>query len=401
MLAVNALLPLQFVTASLYLLHLGGNSAGIALAGALAASRGAGMLTFALIGGVFADRIDRRRLLILVQSVALTANGLTALLMLASPFDAPLSVVLLFSCSFFAAGALAVDSPTRQAMIPQLVGEAAMSSAIAFAIAAIQLAFPLSLPLAGILIDTVGFGWTYALSLVGHLAVLSALRALRYRGQATGRSRSVLHELREGVGYAWRQPTVWWIVMLVFAVTTLAQPGVAQLGPIWMRTVIGLTPTGFGFMAATWGLGTMIGAVTLAQVGHFRRKGALLTVAATAFCLLVLLFGYSRSIPLTAIANFGLGLSLAFVTVSAVSLTQRLVPNAMQGRVMSLFMLNQGLSQLAAGPIGLLGQFAGLPLVVPLLGWLGLGAVLPIVLTQSHIRRAGGLPAHPEASGLA
>src|SRR5216683_5759630 len=62
MLVVNALLPLQFVTASLYLLDRGGKSGGIALAGGLAASRGAGMLVFALIGGVFADRIDRRRL---------------------------------------------------------------------------------------------------------------------------------------------------------------------------------------------------------------------------------------------------------------------------------------------------------------------------------------------------
>src|SRR5438105_3567367 len=67
MLVVNALQPLQFITMSLYLLDRGGSHAGIALAGGLGAARGSGMLLFALIGGVFADRIDRRRLLLLVQ----------------------------------------------------------------------------------------------------------------------------------------------------------------------------------------------------------------------------------------------------------------------------------------------------------------------------------------------
>jgi predicted MFS family arabinose efflux permease len=397
MLVVNALLPLQFVTASLYLLHRGGAATGVALAGGLAASRGAGMLCCALVGGVYADRMDRRRLLLAVQTVALCANGLIALLMLYSPLSTPLTISALFACAFVAAGALAVDSPTRQAMIPQLVGEADMANAIALDVTAIQLAFPLSLPLAGVLIDTIGFGWTYAVSLVGHVAVLAALRALRYRGHAVRRSQSIVGDLRAGFGYAWRHRTVWWMITLVFAITTLAQPGVGQLGPIWMRTVLGLTPTQFGFMAATWGIGTVVGSVTLAQLGHVPYKGTMLTLAAAAFCGLVLVFGYSRSIPLTAAANFGLGLTLALTTVSAVALTQRLVPNTMQGRVMSLFMLNQGLSQFAAGPIGLLGQVASLPLVVPLMGWLSLVVVVPITLTQAHVRAAGRLTAHPEA----
>src|SRR6266567_4668624 len=86
MLLVNALQPLQFTTASLYLLDRGGKGSGIILAGVLAAVRGSGMLLFALYGGVFADRLDRRLLLLLVQILALTANTTIALLMLASPF---------------------------------------------------------------------------------------------------------------------------------------------------------------------------------------------------------------------------------------------------------------------------------------------------------------------------
>ncbi len=392
MLVVNALMPLQFITASLYLLNRGGKDAGILLAGVLAAVRGTGMLLFALFGGVFADRIDRRRLLILAQMLAFSANGCIALLMLTNPFARDLNVVLIFAAAFLASGALAVDSPTRQAMIPQLVGQEDMANAIALDIVAIQLAFPLSLPIAGVLIDHLGFGSAYAMSLLGHCTVIAALLSLHYRGVVAERASNVLADLQEGFRYAWVHRTVFWIILLIFSLTAIGMPGVAQLGPIWMTTVLKLTPTQFGFMASTWGIGAMIGSVTLAHFGHFERKGLLLVVSTVAFALFVLVFGYSRSVPVTAAANLGLGASLSFANVSAVSLTQRLVPNAIQGRVMSLFMMNQGISQLSAGPIGALGQAFTLPLIVPLLGWLSLGCALVVVVSQSHLRRAALLP---------
>jgi predicted MFS family arabinose efflux permease len=395
MLAVNALLPLQFITLSLYLLDRGGSSSGVLLVGVLAAVRGTGMLLCALFGGVIADRIDRRRLLLTAQSVALAANSVVALALLHSPGGPRVTNALIFAAAFVAAGALAVDTPTRQAMIPQLVGEDDLANAIALDVVAIQLAFPLSLPVAGTLIDTLGFGRAYALGLLGHVAVLTALILLQYRGRAIGGSRSMLRDLRVGVRYARDHQTIGWIILLVFSLSMIGMPGVAQLGPVWMRTVLGLTPTEFGFMASTWGLGAMLGSVILAQTGHFARKGTLLAVSAVLFAAFVLVFGYSRNVPLTALANFGLGMTLSFTNVSAVALTQRLVPNAIQGRVMSLFMMNQGLSQIGAGPIGALGQAVTLPLLVPLLGWLSLACVLAITLGRPQIRHAGYLEQEP------
>ncbi|MHB8576475.1 MAG: MFS transporter, partial [Dehalococcoidia bacterium] len=288
MLVVNALLPLQFITMSLYLLDRGGPQAGIALAGGLAAVRGCGMLLCAVVGGVFADRIDRRRLLMLAQGVALCANVCIAVLMLRSPFGLRADLALMFTCAFLASGALAVDSPTRQAMIPQLVGPDDMANAIALDIVAIQLAFPLSLPVAGVLIDALGFGKAYAVGCLGHIAVIAALLMLRYRGQAVGGGRVLLTDLREGFSYAWQNRTIWWTIVLIFTLSAIGLPGVAQLGPLWMRSVLGLTPTQFGFMAATWGIGAMIGSVTLAHFGHFERKGLVLVVSAVLFGAFVL-----------------------------------------------------------------------------------------------------------------
>ena len=237
-----------------------------------------------------------------------------------------------------------------------------------------------------------GFGPAFAISLLGHASVIVALALLHYRGAAVGRGTRVIADLREGFAYAWHHRTVLWIILLIFSLTAIGMPGVAQLGPIWMTSVLHLRPAQFGFMAMTWGIGAMLGSVALAQLGHFARKGTLLVVAAVLFAACVLVFGYSRSLPLTAAANFGLGASMSLCNVSGVSLVQRLVPNAIQGRVMSLFMMNQGLSQLSAGPVGALAQAFTLPLIVPLLGWLSLLCVLAIVLGRPALRHAALLP---------
>jgi predicted MFS family arabinose efflux permease len=135
----------------------------------------------------------------------------------------------------------------------------------------------------------------------------------------------------------------------------------------------------------------MVGSITMTNVGHFRRKGWLFLAAAAAFDLCVLGFGYSRLVPLSAVINLGLGAMLTVTSVSATSLTQRLVPNEVQGRVMSIFMLSNGLAQLLTFPIGGLAQFATFELTMPVIGWFSLTCVAAIALLQPAVRRAGRL----------
>jgi predicted MFS family arabinose efflux permease len=183
-----------------------------------------------------------------------------------------------------------------------------------------------------------------------------------------------------------------WIMLLTFAVSGLGMPVVANLGPVWTSRVLGLSPTGVGLLAMTWGVGATVASLAMTNVRHFPRKGWLLLGAAAGFSLCVIGFGYSRIIPLSAVINIGLGSLLTVSSVSATSLVQRLVPNAVQGRVMSLFMMSSGISQLLTLPIGGLAQWATFELVMPSVGWISLALVAWIALARPAVRNAGRLP---------
>jgi hypothetical protein len=195
--------------------------------------------------------------------------------------------------------------------------------------------------------------------------------------------------MREGLRYTRRSPTVLSLIVLLLAVMAVGFPGVGSLGPVWVTRVLDVSPARFGFFGALWGLGALVASVVMTNAGHFPRKGLLVAVAAIAFSCCVVVWGYSRSVPLSAVINFFLGGSLVVMQVSARSLVQRIVPNAIQGRVLSLFMLNMGLSQFMAGPVGALYQAFGIERVVPVLGWLSLTLALAIVLARPSVRRAG------------
>ena len=393
----SALTPMQFVTQVLFLAdRAGGNR--LVLAGLLGATRGAAMLAFSLFGGALADRFDRRRLLMVSQSRGLAVSAIVAVVMLTTPGGTNMTMVLFLVLVFAASGLGAVDGPTRMAMVPELVGREDLPNAIALDAVAMQLAFPMGLPLTGVLIDLIGYGWTYTVTLGAYASIIGALIPMHYRPGARVRrqGQSMIADIRFGISYARRYPALMWIMLAMFAVTGLALPVVADLGPVWTSTVLGLSPTGVGMLAMTWGIGAMVGSIAMTNVGHFRRKGWMFLLAAAGFDCFVIGFGYSRLVPLSAVLNLGLGSLLTVTAVSATSLTQRLIPNEVQGRVMSLFMMSGGISALLALPIGALAQWATFELTMPLNGWSSLAVVLLIGITQPAVRRAGRLAEAPE-----
>jgi len=392
----SALVPMQFVTQILFLAEFSADSTRLILAGLLAAARGAAMLTFGLFGGALADRFNRRRLLIVSQSGGLLVGACIAVVMLTAPGSDALTLALFIALVFVAAGIAAVDTPTRLAMVPELVGRDDLPNAIALDAVALQVAFPLGLPLTGVLIDGVGYGWTYVVTLGAYAAVIASAALMRYRPAARTPAReptSIRRDIRLGLRYSRARPAVLPIIALTFCVNGFGLPVVANLGPVWTSRVLGLSATGVGLLAMTWGLGSMVASLTMTNVGHFRSKGYLLVAAALGFAGCVVLFGYSRVIPLSAAINFGLGSLLTVGGVTATSLVQRLVHNEMQGRVMSLFMMSAGISQVLTLPVGALAQWATLELVMPLMGWLCLASVVAIAVTQPSLRAAGRLAA--------
>jgi MFS family permease len=175
----SALIPMQFVTQILFLSEFSEDSSRLVLAGLLGAARGAAMLAFGLFGGALADRFDRRRLLIVSQSAGLCVGVCVAVVMLTTPGSAATTIALFIALVFVASGLGAIDSPTRLAMVPELVGREDLPNAIALDAVAFQIAFPLGLPLTGVLIDGIGFGWTYVVTLGAYAAVITSVAFMR------------------------------------------------------------------------------------------------------------------------------------------------------------------------------------------------------------------------------
>jgi ENTS family enterobactin (siderophore) exporter len=386
----SALVPMQFVTQVLFLSEHSGENSRLVLSGLLGAARGAAMLTFSLFGGALADRFDRRRLLMVSQSFGLLTGAAIAVVMLTTPGGQGLTLSLFMALIFVGAGLGSIDGPTRLSMVPELVGREDLPNAIALDAVAFQLGFPLGLPLTGVLIDTIGFGWTYVVTLGAYASLITTVALMKYRPSRPAHIRaSLFADIRFGVSYARGRPAVLWIIAMSFAVSGLGLPVVANLGPVWTSRVLGLSPTGVGLLAMTWGVGAMVGSLLMTNVGHFRAKGYLVICAAAAFAGCVVLFGYSRIIPLSAVINLGLGSMLTVSGVASTSLVQRMVHNDVQGRVMSLFMMSQGVSQLLTLPIGGLAQWATFELTMPLMGWISLATVAAIAITQPAVRNAG------------
>lgn len=387
----SALVPMQFVAQILFLSEHTGEGSRLVLSGLLGAARGSAMLSFSLFGGALADRFDRRRLLMVSQSCGLVTGAGIAAVMFTTPGGEAVTLSLFIALIFVSSGLASIDSPTRLSMVPELVGREDLPNAIALDAVAFQLGFPLGLPLTGVLIDTVGYGWTYSVTLAAYASLIITVALMKYRPlrRAPGARASIFSDMRFGLVYARQRPAILGIIGISFAVSGFALPVVANLGPVWTSRVLGLSPTGVGLLAMTWGVGSMVASLVMTNVGHYRSKGYLVIFAAAAFAGCTVLFGYSRIVPLSAVINVGLGSMLTVSSVAATSLVQRMVTNDVQGRVMSLFLMSQGVSQLLTLPIGGLAQWATLELTLPVMGWVSLAAIVGIAVIQPGVRRAG------------
>ena len=355
----------------------------------IAASRGSAMLLFGLVGGAFADRLERRMVLLFAQTVTVTVHGVVALIMLTQPFgSADIAVLLVFT--FLAAGMMSIDQPARTAATPAIVGMRDLPNGISLQMFAQQITFPLSLPLVGFLNDHLSPGTVYSLSLLVWALIIPLILAMRFRSRGEGnRSVGVFMNILEGLRYTRADATIFAVITIVVAIQVLGMPGPATLGPTWMTKVLGLSPTEFGFMAMTWGLGTLAASIFYLVRSDLPAKGISLWLSAAGFAVGAIVFGHSRLIPLTALANFGLGFCMVSTMVSATTISQTTVSDEMRGRVMGLFPLAMGLQMLAGLPVGIFGQWLGLPLVFPILAWSALGTVLLVMTIQPGLRLVG------------
>lgn len=295
---------------------------------------------FTLLGGVFADLIDRRRLLIYTQVIA----GLAALVLAALVATNVVNRWMVLGFSFVTGCCMALASPSYLAMTYDLVGREDLANAIAMNSTQFQLSRVVGPALAGVAFRVFGLAGCFFANGLSFIAVVAALWKVRpARANAPAHSvkdrRALWHDLVEGFRYVRNRPRVL-SLLLLGSVNSLFGAPYFSLVPIFARDIFALGETGLALMMGTAGAGAFCGALLVAYLGDFKRKGWLVLGGSIAFGLCIMGFALSSLLKLSLLFLFGLGFALVVALATSNTLLQKLVTDRMRGRVMSMFLLS-------------------------------------------------------------
>lgn len=320
-----------------------------------------GVLLFTLYAGVIADRHDKRRVVIVTQSLQmLQAFALGALV-----WSGHATVGGVIGLAVFLGVVAAFDIPTRQAFIVEMVGKEDLMNAIALNTSVFNLSRIVGPAVAGVLIGSVGVAACFFLNGVSYLAVLAGLLAMRLPPHAPPSiAGSVREGLREVVAYLKSDRRAATLVILTAVVSIFGFPFLVLL-PVLARDVLGTGPAGYGVLTAAVGAGAVVGALTVAMLSHRIPKGRTLILAGTSFGLLLILFAASRAFALS-VSLLGLvGCAMIVNNALTNTLIQTLVPDRLRGRVMGFYaFVFVGMAPLGAFQAGLVAERLGAPVAV-------------------------------------
>ena len=324
------------------------------------------ILLFTLVGGVVADRHNRRFLLISSQVVQLSAAALLALLVW---YDVVrIWHVLLLSCT--TGFAQAFGGPAYQSLIPSLVPKKDLPNAIALNSIQFNLSRVVGPVLAGLALASVGIAACFGLNALSFVAVIAALLMLRVPHTAPTHGKSMLTELRGGLDYVRGEPVLVSLIVVAMSSTFLGLPMQTFL-PVLAQQVFGEGVDSYSRMMSFSGAGAVTGALAVAWLGRFDGMGRVLLALQAVFALLIVAVAWSRAMPLTYVLLFTAGIA-SIITMSLVtSLVQLVAPDHLRGRVMSIYMVAfRGGMPLGSLVSGALVARLGLPVVLTLNGLL-------------------------------
>lgn len=353
------------------------------LLGLVAAANSLPVLFLTLFAGTVADRFPKRRILLVTQSVAMILAATLAGLTLTGTVH--ISHVLILA--FLLGCVNAFDAPTRQAFTVEMVGREDLLNAIALNSSIFNGARTMGPAVAGIVVAWIGEGPAFLFNALSFGAVLASLSLMQLDArQANGMQRGNM--LRTGLHYIATEPAVRALLLRAGAVSFFCFVHIPLL-PVFARDILQIGAAGLGWLSAASGFGSLVAALTLAQLRDDAPRGKLLTTASLLYAPLLIGFTQARTVPL-ALLFIGL-CGWAGVTTMALTntLIQLIVPDDLRGRVMSVFTLSlMGLSPLGGMLAGSIAELIGsVPLVVAgsaLIGWL---LVLSVEWQAPYLRR--------------
>jgi len=331
--------------------------------------RGAPIIVCSLVGGVVADAVNRKRLMIVTQNVMLA----TAALLAVATIMGLKSVWPIYVLSAFASAATAFDIPARQSLMPSLVPAEDFPNAVSLGLVVFNVATIGGPALAGFVLAGSGPAIIYAINAASFLAVIAALLAMRVTGspdlQVGRRDALSFTALKEGLQFVWRTPIIVQTMTLDFAATFFASA--TLLLPIFARERLHVDARGYGFLAAAPAIGSVITALLMARIGTFRREGRLVVVAVAIFGVATAAFGVSRVFWFSLLMLAATGAADTVSTVLRQTIRQLVTPNHIRGRMTAInMMFFMGGPQLGELEAGALAALIGAPLSV-VVGGLG------------------------------
>jgi MFS family permease len=347
--------------------------------GALAFCRFAPFTVFGLVAGVVADRLDNRRLVIGTQTAQMVVSAVLAVLALTDTATVP----LVYALALLGGIALVFDAPGRHALTFQLVGRDELPNAVALNASLFNASRVVGPAIAGVVIATVGVGACFVVNTVSFLAVLAGLLLMRVSElvpvERSAERPTVLGGIREGIAYAAHEPRVRVVLVLVTVVSTVGFNFHVIL-PLLASETLETGPEVFGLLSAAFGLGALSGALMTAALG--RASWKLFLLGMTAFSLSLLALAPVRDVWLAGALLFVTGAAFTLWTSNANAILQLSAPDALRGRVVSLFLFAfAGFAPLGGLLAGWLVDIGGTELSFVVAGLTGLGALLYAVRT--------------------
>ena len=321
---------MQIVALSLLVLDITHGSA-VAL-GTVSLTQALTFLLFAAVGGSVADRFDKRRLLLVTQTLMMGFAVLLGILMLTGLIR--FWVILLVA--FASSSALSFDQPARNALITSLVPKEHLMNAVSLQSAVFNGASILGPALAGLVLSRIGYAGNFFLNGASFLAVLVALLLLRTPREHTGRpGGKLLDSAREALQYV-RRDAVLPSVVPAYAALLFFGPSAALALPVFAKEVLHVGPTQLGILFSAVGAGTVVGALILASLAGTTDNSRLVFGAILLWTIALAVFGWSDSLRVSVPALFVVGAAQNIAGATTITLLQMRVPVEMRGRAMSL-----------------------------------------------------------------
>ena len=287
---------------------------------------------FALVGGVIADRVDRRRILLMSQMIQMGCAFLLAVLIAFGH----VKVWQILICSFIVGTAQSFGGPAYQALIPGLVKQHDLPNAIALNSIQFNLARVIGPMLGGIALTQFGATWCFGLNGVSYVAVIVSLLLLHVSFIPKPSDEPILGSMKKGFQFIRKQGAMEALIVLAFSMTALGIPMITFL-PVFAKDVFHQGASAFTVLLSVSGTGSVVGALIVAGLGNIRHKGRMTLIML--MCLGAGIFGFavSRSFPLSCVLLFLSGAALIGVFAMISSLVQLIATEEMRGRVMGVY----------------------------------------------------------------